>query len=70
MSKIKNSILFFNKILAPFHKLVNRLFDSMGEGHQGGADDEHSDAPHELCEACSEDGDGTKLSNEGHKKAK
>ena len=42
----------------------------MGEGHQGRADDEHSDAPHELREACSEDGDGTKLSNEGHKKAK
>ena len=42
----------------------------MGEGHQGGADDEHSDASHKLCEARSEDGDGTKLSNEGHKKAK
>ena len=42
----------------------------MGQGHQGGAEDEHAELPHGLGEACPQHSHRPELTNQSHEEAK
>ena len=67
--KIK-SFLLIHEILGAFHEELHGLLHPVGDGHQGGADDEHPQRPCGLTEARPQDSEGSKVSDESNQESK
>ena len=58
------------ELLRSLHELPDRLLDPVGQGHEGGAEDEHAELPHGLGEARPQHCHCPKLTNQSHEETK